>query len=732
MVNTDHMTPGRASFAGVSSRPNQSPSFRDIARLLITPNEKLKGFMELERALVAALLIVAFILMTLYAVTIVFMPYLRTLMLALLFGSFLHPMKCSLSLFFKRQLKEIRDDQVPILSGMVTPFSIIDKLVDQLRHNFCCHAYGILNFGRTLINRDVRSALAVCLAAISLATIGCNSLMNFVMSINLIIFVTDITSTSASLSDAYLQFLVRSFCFAQFCWLHPQVIYLILLFLLVWVGLSYLLSMVKQRFYSDVLGLDDSRRIIITDDSQIGDEEQQLTNNEQEISPEQTENNLNTYARRGYLNLVKLFDTFIDSLEGYVDTISSACVIGFVAFIVIFTALYLSFQIYSESIYVIDRISIAANDLHQSNPELKTWLPGWLDVIHGLLDGAVKNTYEHGREWIRNSTRQMLNNAAMDEFNTTQSSIIEKQMVEFWDRAYALWLKNRPTNATTSLESLTLREDHHHPYDWDRLFSALQSLDFALCTKIFKQNWDTLVSVTDSIVIVLKGNLSLVLGIVTATISLLIGGGNVIMNFIIDLIIFTTALFYLLCASEEQYKPIELVKNLMPRAEPPPPSRFGRLSASRNEFINSVDESINAVFTASLKMMVFHGLSTWLLHRLFELEVVYIPAVVSALFGAVPFISPYWASVPACLGLYLSGQVSQAILMLLLAYIPSSYVTTVFYSEIKGAGHPYLTGLAIAGGVLVFGIDGALFGPMLLVTIRLLSLVVVYLMNTYK
>lgn len=196
-------------------------------------------------------------------------------------------------------------------------------------------------------------------------------------------------------------------------------------------------------------------------------------------------------------------------------------------------------------------------------------------------------------------------------------------------------------------------------------------------------------------------------------------------------IIFSTALFYLLCASEEQYKPIELVKSLMPRSQPTPLMK-AKGHTNRNEFLNSVDESINAVFTASLKMMAFHGLSTWLLHRLFELEVVYIPSVISAVFGAVPFISPYWASVPACFDLWLSGHVSQAVLMLLLATIPSSFVTTAFYSEIKGAGHPYLTGLAIAGGVFVFGIEGALFGPMLLVSIRLLSLIVVYFMDIYR
>lgn len=717
-------TPGRASFAGIANQAaRQSPSFRDIARLIVPTNRE-KAFKQAMTNAVA-LLIVVFILVTLYAVNVVLTPFLRPLLLALLFGSFLHPMKRSLAVFFKKILQEIREDEAPLLAGLLLPLYLVDRAVKHLGELFRNYLFEISNFGRTLLQGDFKSAAAVCLASASLIIIGGDSLMNFVMCFNLIIFVTELTKTDASFSDAYLNFLIRSFAAAQFCWLHTQILYLFLPVAIIWTCASWLLSKLKQKFYdlhySDAL-IDNQVSDGSTNDDD-DDEEEELDNpNTIHVTNSQPVENETSQINNSIINIQEYI---IDSLEGYIDTISSACVISIVAFIVIFTTLYLSFQIYTESVYLLEKVSISANAILNNNPDLKSLLPDGLTTVQSIFDGAVKNTYEHGREWIRKSTRQLLNNAAMDEFNTTQSALIEKQMVEFWDRAYVLWL-----NRTSNLDS-DLKVAHHKPYDWDRLFDALQSLNFSLCSQIFKQNWDTLISVMDSVMKVLKGNLSLVVGMFTATVSLVIFGGNVLMNFIIDLIIFTTALFYLLCASDEQYKPIELIKSIMPNSDPSPLRRV-RGNHPRSEFLNSVDESINAVFTASLKMMAFHGLSTWLLHRLFELEVVYMPSVISALFGAVPFISPYWASVPACFDLWLSGQVSQAVLMLLLATIPSSFVTTAFYSEIKGAGHPYLTGLAIAGGVFVFGIEGALFGPMLLVSIRLLSLIVVFFMDIYK
>lgn len=166
-------------------------------------------------------------------------------------------------------------------------------------------------------------------------------------------------------------------------------------------------------------------------------------------------------------------------------------------------------------------------------------------------------------------------------------------------------------------------------------------------------------------------------------------------------IIFFTALFYLLSSSGDRYAPLAVVTTV------------GFSSGPR--IAEAVEGSIAGVITATAKIALFHGMFTWLTHTVFSANVVYLPAVLASVLAAAPFLGTYWCAVPAFLDLWLAqDRFWMAVVLLVLhVFIPSS-VDAAVYAEIKSAGHPYLTGLSIAGGLYWLGLQGAVLGPLLL------------------
>lgn len=164
---------------------------------------------------------------------------------------------------------------------------------------------------------------------------------------------------------------------------------------------------------------------------------------------------------------------------------------------------------------------------------------------------------------------------------------------------------------------------------FEELFSAAQQGLISL----IKTNIGTLLEVTDSIWLIVKQNLNVLVTIVGALFSLLLGGGHAVITFLINAvcvaifpvsvsiidflfiffqIIFLTALFYLLSSSDEKYYPLAATNYL------------GFTSGPR--IAEAIEASVSSVLIASAKLALFHGLFMWLTHTIFGARVVFLPA----------------------------------------------------------------------------------------------------------
>ena len=327
-------------------------------------------------------------------------------------------------------------------------------------------------------------------------------------------------------------------------------------------------------------------------------------------------------------------------------------------------------------------------------------------LINDKLGDWSGQIYFSSRQWLASEIRELISDE--DEDNEEARIKMEEQLVDTLDQMFAAFRALQNSSGTFALATPLSSNASFSDIAMSIVSSRFNINSMGNIVRILKSNLSVILNLFRSLGELLVTNFGVLFLLSGKLFSLLLGGGRALINFFFASIIFFTSLFYLMLYSRNNYMPMRRILEFIPV------TTVGDFNPAK-EIERALSEAIVSVFDASLRMALFYGVYTWLVHSVFGVSIAFIPAAFAAVAGVVPFVGSYWACLTGVLELWLiRGHSLLAVTFFVLHLLPSYVVDQAIYAEVKGGAHPYLTGLAVAGGVYFSGIEGAIIGPIIL------------------
>jgi predicted PurR-regulated permease PerM len=167
-----------------------------------------------------------------------------------------------------------------------------------------------------------------------------------------------------------------------------------------------------------------------------------------------------------------------------------------------------------------------------------------------------------------------------------------------------------------------------------------------------------------------------------------------------QLVLFLALLYYLLAARRD---PLLHAAAVLPLSD-----------RGRRRVAAALNRALGGVLSSMLRLVIFHGAFTWLLHSILNAPLVYTTTVASGISALLPFVPTPVVATPstALLAFYHKKPLKAVVLALaqLAAYWNGDTII------LQDVGHAYLMSLGILGGLYAFDnpLQGCILGPVLL------------------